>query len=127
VGQGGAVSAGMSAGGEVVRGAGPAIVAAIVLFVGIWALERWRLDVLDLVRLDRGWLARTARRPTVGSAYDTGLQARAGVGGVFFALYFMAISTVAANHLVGRRDRSREDAGVRTRRVRGPAVQNGSS
>jgi hypothetical protein len=97
VGQGGTVSEGVSAGREVVRGAGPAVVGAVVIFVGLWALERWRLDVLDVLRLDRGWFARAARRPTSGSAYDTGLQALAGVGGVFLALYFTAISTVAAN------------------------------
>jgi hypothetical protein len=97
VGQGGAASEGMSAGREVVRGAGPAIVGAVVVFVGIWALERWRFDVLDFLRLDHSWLARAARGRTRGSAYDTGLQALAGVGGVFLALYFTAISTVAAN------------------------------
>lgn len=97
VGQGGAVSEGVSAGGAVVRGAGPAVVGAFLVFVGLWALERWRLDVLGFLRLDDGWLAREARRSTIGSAYDTMLQALAGVGGVFLALYFTAISTVAAN------------------------------
>lgn len=96
-GQGGAVSEGVSASREVARGAGPAVVGAVLIFFGLWAFERWRLNVLDLLHLDGGWLARAARRTTNGSAYDTGLQALAGVGGVFLALYFTAISAVAAN------------------------------
>jgi len=94
--RGAAISEGASARRALLRGALGLASTAILVVLGLWALQTWRFQILDFLHLNDGWLHAQASRKMNPSSYDLMLQTLAAASGVLLALYLTIVTTVAA-------------------------------